>query len=115
MQYRYIAHTITRALTLDEKIAASVLFALREAITAARAESGVSGYYRLDSPAICERIRMACQDKLTRQVCVHVYGGGVVSFNFTYSGSLSIFNCRCVDPAARDGLLKHNYKKYIRQ
>ncbi|XP_064390143.1 xanthine dehydrogenase-like isoform X2 [Halichondria panicea] len=53
-------------------LAASVLFALREAITAARAESGVSGYYRLDSPATCERIRMACQDKFTQQVCVVV-------------------------------------------
>ncbi len=51
-------------------LAASVLFALREAITAARAESGVSGYYRLDSPATCERIRMACQDKFVQQVCV---------------------------------------------
>ncbi len=54
-------------------LAASVLFALREAITAARAESGVSGYYRLDSPATCERIRMACQDKFTQQVpCVFI-------------------------------------------
>ncbi len=49
-------------------LAASVLFALRAAITAARAESGLSGYFRLDSPATCERIRMACQDKFTEQV-----------------------------------------------
>ncbi|XP_064390120.1 xanthine dehydrogenase/oxidase-like isoform X2 [Halichondria panicea] len=53
-------------------LAASVLFALREAVTAARAESGVSGYYRLDSPATCERIRMACQDKFVQQMCVIV-------------------------------------------
>ncbi len=49
-------------------LAASVLFALRAAIAAARAESGVSGYFRLDSPATCERIRMACQDQFTQQV-----------------------------------------------
>ncbi len=43
-------------------------------ITAARAESGVSGYYRLDSPTTCERIRMACQDKFVQQVWGWVVG-----------------------------------------
>ena len=49
-------------------LAASVFFAIKDAITAARKESGVSGYFRLDSPATCERIRMACVDQFTQQV-----------------------------------------------
>ena len=58
--------------------------------------------YRLDSPATCERIRMACQDKFVQQVCVC---GGVVLFNITHSFSLSIIImqvlCVVVDRAAK--------------
>jgi len=43
----------------------SVFFALRNAIQAARAENGKEGYFSLDSPASCERIRMACCDDMT--------------------------------------------------
>ena len=38
--------------------------AIKEAIKAARAEIGLSGYFRLDSPATVERIRLACGDQL---------------------------------------------------
>ncbi|KAJ7988705.1 hypothetical protein DPEC_G00312000 [Dallia pectoralis] len=47
-------------------LAASVFFAIKDAITAARAESGLSGPFRLDSPATSERIRNACEDRFTK-------------------------------------------------
>eukprot|EP00658_Telonema_sp_P-2_P053351 TRINITY_DN4184_c0_g1_i1.p1 TRINITY_DN4184_c0_g1~~TRINITY_DN4184_c0_g1_i1.p1 ORF type:complete len:317 (+),score=50.69 TRINITY_DN4184_c0_g1_i1:189-1139(+) len=46
-------------------LGASVFFAIRDAISAARLEAGVQGFFRLDSPASAERIRMACADQLT--------------------------------------------------
>lgn len=48
-------------------LAASVFFAIKEAITDARRESGIEGIFRLDSPATSERIRMACIDQFTQQ------------------------------------------------
>ncbi|KAM9836215.1 xanthine dehydrogenase/oxidase [Aulostomus maculatus] len=47
-------------------LASSVFFAIKEAISAARAESGISGPFRLDSPASAERIRNACSDQFTK-------------------------------------------------
>ncbi|KAK2857221.1 hypothetical protein Q5P01_005956 [Channa striata] len=47
-------------------LAASVFYAIKEAISAARAESGVRGPFRLDSPASAERIRNACIDRFTK-------------------------------------------------
>ncbi|KAJ1569585.1 hypothetical protein HK405_000661 [Cladochytrium tenue] len=48
---------------------ASVFYAVREAIKAARLENGVPpAYFRLDSPATSERIRLACADRITRLV-----------------------------------------------
>ncbi|KAI4895470.1 hypothetical protein NFI96_023969, partial [Prochilodus magdalenae] len=47
-------------------LAASLFYAIKDAITAARAESGLSGPFRLDSPATPERIRNACEDKFTK-------------------------------------------------
>ncbi|XP_061745952.1 xanthine dehydrogenase/oxidase isoform X2 [Nerophis ophidion] len=47
-------------------LAASVFFAIKDAISAARAESGISGPFRLDSPASVERIRNACSDRFTQ-------------------------------------------------
>jgi xanthine dehydrogenase/oxidase len=41
-------------------LAASVFFAIRHAITFARADAGVMGWFELDSPASVERIRAAC-------------------------------------------------------
>ncbi|XP_023932386.1 xanthine dehydrogenase/oxidase-like [Lingula anatina] len=48
-------------------LASSVFFAIKDAISSARAESGLKGRFRLDSPATAERIRMACEDQFTRQ------------------------------------------------
>ncbi|XP_066529339.1 xanthine dehydrogenase/oxidase isoform X2 [Hoplias malabaricus] len=47
-------------------LAASVFYAIKDAISAARAESGFTGPFRLDSPATPERIRNACEDKFTK-------------------------------------------------
>nr|XP_033471973.1 xanthine dehydrogenase/oxidase [Epinephelus lanceolatus] len=49
-------------------LAASVFYAIKDAITAARVESGISGPFRLDSPASAERIRNACSDRFTKLV-----------------------------------------------
>ncbi|XP_054650388.1 xanthine dehydrogenase/oxidase [Dunckerocampus dactyliophorus] len=47
-------------------LASSVFFAIKDAISAARAESGITGPFRLDSPASAERIRNACSDRFTK-------------------------------------------------
>ncbi|XP_044043358.1 xanthine dehydrogenase/oxidase [Siniperca chuatsi] len=47
-------------------LAASVFYAIKDAIIAARAESGIRGPFRLDSPASAERIRNACSDQFTK-------------------------------------------------
>nr|XP_055027656.1 xanthine dehydrogenase/oxidase isoform X1 [Misgurnus anguillicaudatus] len=47
-------------------LASSVFYAIKDAITYARAESGLTGPFRLDSPATPERIRNACEDKFTK-------------------------------------------------
>ncbi|PSC76668.1 Xanthine dehydrogenase [Micractinium conductrix] len=44
----------------------SVFFALKEACYAARADAGLTGWFRLDLPATPERLRLACADTLTR-------------------------------------------------
>ena len=50
-------------------LAASVFFAIKDAIGAARMDAGhETGIFRLDSPASVERIRMACEDPLTKHV-----------------------------------------------
>lgn len=49
-------------------LGATVLFALKDAAYAARKEHNVVGYFRLDSPASVERIRMACVDPLVEKV-----------------------------------------------
>ena len=47
-------------------LAASAFFAARQAIAAAQAESkGEATWFRLDSPASAERVRMACVDEIT--------------------------------------------------
>lgn len=48
--------------------AAAVFFAIKNAIAAAREERDEKGPFKLDSPATCERIRMACVDQFTKQV-----------------------------------------------
>lgn len=49
-------------------LAASVYFAIKEAIKSARLDAGVSPEFRLDAPATCARIRIACEDLITKQV-----------------------------------------------
>ena len=49
-------------------LAATVFYAIKAAITAARADAGHRGYFPLHSPATSERIRMACVDQFTQQV-----------------------------------------------
>lgn len=48
-------------------LASAVLFAIKDAIIAARAEEGHCDWFPLDNPATPERIRMACADDFTRQ------------------------------------------------
>jgi xanthine dehydrogenase/oxidase len=45
-------------------LGASAYFAVRDAILAARAQNGVNGHLRLDSPATPELVRMACGDRI---------------------------------------------------
>ncbi len=45
-----------------------VLFAIRQAIRSYRQDKGLTGYFRLDSPLTAERIRMACDDQITKRV-----------------------------------------------
>ncbi|KAK0141797.1 Xanthine dehydrogenase/oxidase [Merluccius polli] len=49
-------------------LAASVFFALKDAVVRSRVQTGLSGPCRLDSPATPERIRLACQDRFTALV-----------------------------------------------
>jgi len=48
-------------------LAASVFFAIRDAIGTVRKERGVEGFFRLDSPATYEKIRMLCVDEQTKR------------------------------------------------
>mmetsp|Transcript_4472 Transcript_4472/g.11222 ORF Transcript_4472/g.11222 Transcript_4472/m.11222 type:complete len:1333 (-) Transcript_4472:294-4292(-) len=48
-------------------LAISVYAAIKDAIYAARKDNGLSGHFRLDTPATGERIRLACGDPLLRQ------------------------------------------------
>ncbi|XP_053315311.1 xanthine dehydrogenase/oxidase [Spea bombifrons] len=47
-------------------LSASIFFAVKDAITSARAESNITGLFQLDSPATPERIRNACIDNFTK-------------------------------------------------
>lgn len=51
-------------------LSASIFFAIKDAISSARTDAGLSGTFRLDSPASSERIRMACQDQFTMKVSI---------------------------------------------
>ncbi|TVU00883.1 hypothetical protein EJB05_53661 [Eragrostis curvula] len=48
-------------------LGSAVLFAIKDAIFAARAEEGYSDWFPLDNPATPERIRMACVDSITKK------------------------------------------------
>ncbi|XP_021344091.1 xanthine dehydrogenase-like [Mizuhopecten yessoensis] len=49
-------------------LAASVFYAIRDAVLAARKEENLTEDYFFKCPATVERIRMACQDKITQKV-----------------------------------------------
>ncbi|CAG9578686.1 unnamed protein product [Danaus chrysippus] len=49
-------------------LASSIFFAIKEAIKAARADAGVSLEFKLESPATSARIRMACEDHITKKI-----------------------------------------------
>lgn len=49
-------------------LAASVFFAVKDAIGYARSENGLSKWFDMDAPATAERIRMNCVDQFTKQV-----------------------------------------------
>ena len=73
-------------------LAASVFFAIQAAVSAACNEFGETYKYDMDSPATCERIRMACADHITKQVyntTCHVY------FIFTMVVTISTGCCYC--------------------
>ncbi|XP_077967155.1 xanthine dehydrogenase/oxidase-like isoform X1 [Styela clava] len=48
-------------------LASSVLYAIKDAIKSARVDAGMTGAFRLDSPATAERIRLACEDDFVRK------------------------------------------------
>ncbi|XP_070496874.1 xanthine dehydrogenase-like [Chironomus tepperi] len=49
-------------------LASSVFFAIKEAIGAARKEENLDAHFYLQSPATSARIRMACQDSITKTI-----------------------------------------------
>lgn len=50
-------------------LASSILYAIKDAITAAREENGIKKeYFRFDAPATSANIRMACQDSITAKI-----------------------------------------------
>ncbi|KPI92785.1 Xanthine dehydrogenase [Papilio xuthus] len=51
-------------------LACSVFFAIKEAIKAARVDAGVCPDFKLDAPATSARIRMACEDHITKKIPV---------------------------------------------
>jgi xanthine dehydrogenase/oxidase len=54
-------------------LASSVFFAIKDAISSARTESGLTGHFTINSPATAERIRMACEDDLIKKVFVILF------------------------------------------
>ncbi|CAH1102357.1 unnamed protein product [Psylliodes chrysocephalus] len=49
-------------------LGSSVLFAIKNAIQAAREENNVERYFRLDAPVTSAKIRMACEDEITLKI-----------------------------------------------
>lgn len=52
-------------------LASCVLFAVNEAINAARKDAGIDESYRLNAPATSAKIRMGCEDFLTKKVNIY--------------------------------------------
>lgn len=49
-------------------LGSTIFFAIREAIKDYREDHGKEGYFRMDSPATPERIRMLCDDNITNDI-----------------------------------------------
>ncbi|WKY06780.1 hypothetical protein Q1695_006737 [Nippostrongylus brasiliensis] len=49
-------------------LGACAFFAIREAVRAFRLDHGLEGYFRFDSPATPEQIRLACEDEILSKV-----------------------------------------------
>lgn len=49
-------------------LACAAMFAIRDAVVAARQEEGLEGWFPMDAPATAATIRLACEDSLTRKV-----------------------------------------------
>lgn len=60
-------------------LGSSALFAVKEAIYAARKDAGIEGHFNLRSPVTAERARMACADEVLQKVFA-ARGGDVASF-----------------------------------
>ncbi len=46
----------------------AIVFAIKNAIRAARADAGIDTSFRLDIPVTCRDIRMACEDNISKKV-----------------------------------------------
>jgi xanthine dehydrogenase/oxidase len=57
-------------------LGASVVFAIRDALTSARKDNGISGFWQLNSPVTSERIRMAVGDNIAGACIDAVNGAG---------------------------------------
>ncbi|KAJ8045585.1 Xanthine dehydrogenase/oxidase [Holothuria leucospilota] len=79
-------------------LAASVFFAIRDAISSARADAGLTGDFRLDSPACAERIRLACEDEFVKMV--------TLLLNFVSVINLSLLKKSCYKIRNHDFILK---------
>jgi xanthine dehydrogenase/oxidase len=65
------AFAIMRSKAIGEPplfLGSSVFYATKQAIYASREENGVKGYFVLDTPGSCERIRMACVDEIVKKI-----------------------------------------------
>ena len=56
-------------------LGASVFFAIKDAIYAARVDQGLFGHFRMDSPATSERIRLNCLDEIVTRAATKLGDG----------------------------------------
>ncbi|XP_042371271.1 aldehyde oxidase 1-like [Plectropomus leopardus] len=68
-------------------LGSSVFFAIKDAVAAARSESGLSGPFSLDSPATPERACLACSSPFTRKVKMLKY------WRYSHTAANSLFEC----------------------
>ncbi|PAV81283.1 hypothetical protein WR25_02114 isoform B [Diploscapter pachys] len=70
-RFRTLARILLKIQAVGEPplfLGCCVLFAIRQAIRSYRQDKDLTGYFRLDSPLTAERIRMACDDQITKRV-----------------------------------------------